>query len=251
MPSIQVKDANSNTQTINTLPAVGSAASAASLPVVIASDQAAVPVSATALPLPAGAATAALQSAVQSAAGTSAASALTVQGVAGGVAQPVSATSLPLPAGAATAANQTATQSAPGTAAGTALTVQGAASGVPLPVAPALATANGWKPKLLNGLAATVTSIKNNAAGQLAMLEGFNSSTTAQAYLQVFDVATPGGVTLGTTPPVLSLPIAPGAVGGFALSQVGVQFANGIQVAATTTATGSTAAAGDANALFN
>lgn len=47
MPSIQVKDANSATQTVNTLPAVGQAASAASLPVVLASDQSAVPVSGT------------------------------------------------------------------------------------------------------------------------------------------------------------------------------------------------------------
>lgn len=39
MPSIQVKDANSATQTVQTLPAVGQAASAASLPVVLASDQ--------------------------------------------------------------------------------------------------------------------------------------------------------------------------------------------------------------------
>lgn len=47
MPSIQVKDANSNPQTVQTLPAVGQAASAASLPVVIAADQSAVPVSGT------------------------------------------------------------------------------------------------------------------------------------------------------------------------------------------------------------
>lgn len=44
MPSISVKDATGATQTVQTVPAVGSAASAASLPVVIASDQAAVPV---------------------------------------------------------------------------------------------------------------------------------------------------------------------------------------------------------------
>lgn len=50
------------------------------------------PVSAAALPLPAGAATAAAQTAVQSAPGTAAATALTVQGAAAGVALPVSCT---------------------------------------------------------------------------------------------------------------------------------------------------------------
>jgi hypothetical protein len=43
--SIQVKDATGATQTVNTLPTVGQAASAASLPVVLASDQSAVQVS--------------------------------------------------------------------------------------------------------------------------------------------------------------------------------------------------------------
>jgi hypothetical protein len=45
MPSIQVKDANSAVQTVQTLPAVGQTTSANSLPVIIASDQSAVPVS--------------------------------------------------------------------------------------------------------------------------------------------------------------------------------------------------------------
>ena len=53
-----------------------------------------------------GAATAAAQTAVQSAPGTSAATAVTVQGAASGVELPVSAASLPLPGGAATGANQ-------------------------------------------------------------------------------------------------------------------------------------------------
>jgi hypothetical protein len=103
------------------------------------------PVSVGALPLPAGAATAAAQTAIQSAPGLSASTAVTVQGAASGVAvpvsgtfwpvtQPVSASSLPLPAGAATAAAQTAVQAAPGGAASLAVTVQGAASGVAVPV---------------------------------------------------------------------------------------------------------------------
>ena len=62
-------------------------------------------ISATSLPLPTGAATAANQQV--RAAGTSASFAQAVQGVTGGVAMPVSAGNLPLPSGAATAANQT------------------------------------------------------------------------------------------------------------------------------------------------
>lgn len=49
MPSVSVKDAAGSTQTIQTLPAVGAAATAASLPVTIASDQT-VPVSLASVP---------------------------------------------------------------------------------------------------------------------------------------------------------------------------------------------------------
>lgn len=63
-------------------------------------------ITASALPLPAGAASAANQTAVQAAPGSSSSTAVGVQGVSGGVAVPVSVASLPLPAGAATAANQ-------------------------------------------------------------------------------------------------------------------------------------------------
>jgi hypothetical protein len=158
MPSVQVKDASGSTQTVQTLPAVGQSTGANSLPVVLASDQSAVP------------------------------------------------------------------------------------------VAPALATSGGWKPKLLNGLTNAAVTIKASA-GQLAMLEGYNPNA-AQIYIQVFDSASP---TVGTTTPVLSIPIAAGGTGGFTLSLAGVQFANAITVAATTTATGSTAPGTtlDCNAAYN
>jgi hypothetical protein len=45
MPNLQVKDATGATQTVQTLPAVGQGAMAASLPVAIASDQGPIPVS--------------------------------------------------------------------------------------------------------------------------------------------------------------------------------------------------------------
>lgn len=47
MPTISVLDGSGSPQTVNTLPGVGQAASAGSLPVVIANDQSAVPVSGT------------------------------------------------------------------------------------------------------------------------------------------------------------------------------------------------------------
>lgn len=70
----------------------GQKTSANSVPVVIASDQSAIPISAASLPLPTGAATAALQSNVQSAPGTPQTEAITVQGNASGVPLPVSGT---------------------------------------------------------------------------------------------------------------------------------------------------------------
>lgn len=112
---------------------LGQKVSASSLPVVIASDDT-VAISASSLPLPTGAATSADQTNVQSSPGTSAGTAVTVQGSASGVALPISASTLPLPSNAATATNQTNVQSAPGSSQTTALTVQGNASGIAIPV---------------------------------------------------------------------------------------------------------------------
>jgi hypothetical protein len=122
----------------------GQATMANSQPVVIASNQSAVkvdgsavtqPVSASSLPLPTGAATAAKQPALGTA-GTASADVLSVQGVASmtalkvdgsAVTQPMSAASLPLPTGAATAAKQPALGTA-GSASADVITVQGVAS---------------------------------------------------------------------------------------------------------------------------
>jgi hypothetical protein len=98
-------------------------------------------VSATALPLPSGAATAAKQPALGTA-GTAASDVISVQGIASGTALevaassdlPISATALPLPSGAATAAKQPALGTA-GTAASDVISVQGIASGTALEVA--------------------------------------------------------------------------------------------------------------------
>lgn len=118
-------------------PTQGQKTMAASSPVVIASDQSTLPVSAASLPLPTGASTAALQSNVQSAPGTPQTVALTIQGNAASVAVPVSVSSLPLPTGAATAALQSNVQSAAGTSATTLITVQGSVTGVAQPISAA------------------------------------------------------------------------------------------------------------------
>lgn len=109
---------------------------------------------------------------------------------------------------------------------------------------PTLGSASGGlSPTRLSGLSTTVTSIKSSAAGQLYMLDCSNTNT-ATVFIQLFDAATTGSVTLGTTPPTLSFEIPPGSSSGFGVSLVGMQFSSGLQAAATTTATGNTAQTG-------
>lgn len=89
---------------------------------------------------------------------------------------------------------------------------------------------------LANGLTTTVETVKPSN-GTLAWYSCWNPNATV-AYIQVFNQAAAGSVTLGTTVPLLSLPVTPTAtIGG----PVNVAFLAGIKVAATTTATGSTA----------
>jgi hypothetical protein len=73
-----------------------------------------------------------------------------------------------------------------------------------------------------------------------------DNANTAMTYVQFFDVAAATTVTLGTTTPTFILAVAAGGV----LDKTMVYpyaFANGIKIAATTTATGSTAAASAVN----
>ena len=90
--------------------------------------------------------------------------------------------------------------------------------------------------KALPALSTTVTTIKASAGNLGSIICG--NTNAAMEYLQLFDVA--GTVTLGTTPPDWIVPIPSTNVGGVILV-VGLNFANAIKVAATTTATGSTA----------
>lgn len=111
---------------------------------------------------------------------------------------------------------------------------------------------NGWQPKLLAALTNTAVAIKASKSGVLGTIYCYNSNATA-AFVQVFDVATASGVTVGTTAPVLSLGLAPASAGSVPIGTLGVHFANGIQIAATTTATGGTALASalDCSATYN
>lgn len=103
-------------------------------------------------------------------------------------------------------------------------------------------------PSVQNALTTTVKAIKSSAAGNLKGYYIFNPNSSV-SYVQIFDVATAGAVTLGTTVAKLSLGIP--ALGAANLdSAPGIAFANGIQVAATTTATGSVAPATALDANF-
>lgn len=113
-----------------------------------------------------------------------------------------------------------------------------------------LGTTNGWTPKILNALGTTVTNVKT-AAAEEGMLQCYNPNTVV-AYVQEFNaVAT--AVSLGTTTPLLSIPIAPTSTGGWALANPGINFGTALSVATSTTATGSTApgTALDCNIAFN
>jgi hypothetical protein len=216
--------------------------------------QATQPVSAAALPLPAGAATAAKQPALGTAGGASA-DVLTVQGVASmtplkvdgsAVTQPVSGTvtatgtfwqatqpvslaSVPLPAGAATAAKQPALGAA-GSASADVLSVQGIAAGTPLGAALQATTSGGSTPYRLVSAATTNAASVKGSAGVLYSYSAFNLNA-APRYLKFFDKAT--APTLGTDTPVLVVMIPGGTTGAGVVKSfaVGVQFSNGIAVA--------------------
>lgn len=84
----------------------------------------------------------------------------------------------------------------------------------------------------------TVQTVKGTV-GTLAGYMIYNPNSSV-AYVQLFDVATATSVTLGTTVPDVILPI-PATSGANILSDTGIAFANGIKLACTTTATGLTA----------
>ncbi len=88
-------------------------------------------------------------------------------------------------------------------------------------------------------LVGTVTAVKSSAAGTLGGFQFTNPAGTT-CYVQIFDVATAGAVTLGTTVPTISIAMLTGSVVNLPPAAPGAAFANGIQIASTTTRTGNT-----------
>lgn len=93
-------------------------------------------------------------------------------------------------------------------------------------------------PQIGNALSTTVITVKPGS-GALSLLQCYNPNSS-QIYVQLFNLLK-AAVTLGTTVPLLSIPIAATSTGGFALSPAGIIFTGAISAAATTTATGSSA----------
>jgi hypothetical protein len=117
------------------------------------------------------------------------------------------------------------------------------AVGSPAFITPTPSTTGGWTPAIATAQTTTVKAIKSSAAGTFGGYMIGNPNSTA-AYVQVFDVATSGAVTLGSTTPTMVYFIPGNASGGAAANveySNGVHMSNGIQLACTTTATGSTA----------
>lgn len=95
-------------------------------------------------------------------------------------------------------------------------------------------------PVRVNALSTTVLPVKMNAGAGIVALTVYNPSN-AVAYLQIFDAEIPNDVTLGTTLPTWVIPVKTIDSVTLSMDPKSAWFRNGIQVAATTTATGSSA----------
>lgn len=94
-------------------------------------------------------------------------------------------------------------------------------------------------PILKGALTATVVSLKG-AGGKVTWIDAYNPNASA-AFIQLFNAATAAAVTLGTTPPTMSIGLAASVNNPIVLGTDGAAFPLGIQVAATTTYNGSSA----------
>lgn len=118
-------------------------------------------------------------------------------------------------------------------------------------VTPQVSTTGGWTPtRISGGLSTTVTALKSSAASKLGALELYNPNSSV-AFVQIFNVATAGAVTLGTTVPNKVIGIPPLQSYAMSWGDAGVNFSSGLQVAATTTATGSSAPTTPVEASFD
>lgn len=92
--------------------------------------------------------------------------------------------------------------------------------------------------------AVTNTCVKVNTVGAApSQLISYNiaNPTSSFLYVQFFDVAATGSVTLGTTAPAYVIAVPPYGVTDAFVAAPQFTFFNGIVIAATTTATGNTA----------
>jgi hypothetical protein len=105
------------------------------------------------------------------------------------------------------------------------------------------------QPVLLAGLTSTPV-LAHAGASRVGIVYCYNGSG-AVAYIQLFDSATAGAVTVGTTTPKLSLGIPTTLASGTGPAVIGVAFYKGIVAASTTTATGSSTATMDCNVTYN
>ncbi len=210
--------------TYNPLNPNGQATKANSQPVVIASDQTTVPISASALPLPTGAAQ------DSTLANLTLAQASTTAGQTGPLVQAAVTTNAP---------TYTAGQTAPlsmNTLGGLRVTLNSGANAVgTVNLSPT--ASGGWS--VSSQVSLTTSATISGATGKFGGYM-FNNPNASAAYIQVFD--TTGAVTLGTTTPTFVVPIPAGASANVEFSN-GIAITNGIKAAATTTATGSTTVA--------
>lgn len=107
-----------------------------------------------------------------------------------------------------------------------------------------MAALNGALKFKVRNLAATVTAIKTSQFGQMYSIVIVNGQAATACFIQIFDVGTSAGVTLGTTTPDLEFSVPGATTATFAWgNEDGVRFDNGIQIASTTTEGGLTGSA--------
>lgn len=104
---------------------------------------------------------------------------------------------------------------------------------------PTPSTTGGWSKSAFAALTNTKTLIKNAAGTFGGYLTVYNPNATV-AYVQIFDVAATASVTLGTTVADARIIVPATSAANMEVTN-GVNMANGIVIACTTTATGSTA----------
>jgi hypothetical protein len=187
------------------------------------------PVSAASLPLPSGASTAAKQPALGTA-GSASADVISVQGIASMTALKVDGSAVTQPvSGTVTAtSNQSGTWTVqPGNTPNTSAWLTQSVTG----------TGGGWSVSSQTALTNTKTQVKSGA-GNFGGYMFYNPNASVE-YIQVWDVAS-GSITVGTTAPTYVIPI-PATTGANVEFSSGIAHATAINIAATTTPTGSTA----------